>query len=88
MTEEIEVELQRIQISAKRGVERGLKVFAGHGLNYENVKNIAAIPEIEELNIGHFIVGQAIYHGMENAVMEMIQSIKRSVDNQVDFTSI
>mgnify|MGYP000459221965 CR=1 FL=1 len=76
LAEEIEAELGRIQISAKRGVERGLKVFAGHGLNYENVKNIAAIPEIEELNIGHFIVGQAIYVGMENAVREMIHSIK------------
>jgi len=45
-------------------------------LNYENVKAIAAIPEIEELNIGHFIVGQAIYGGMENAVTEMIRSIE------------
>ncbi len=74
--EEIEVELERIRKSAKRGDEKGLKVFAGHGLNYENVKAIAAIPEIEELNIGHFIVGQAVYGGMENAVTEMIRSIK------------
>ena len=88
MAEEIEAELERIQISAKRGAERGLKVFAGHGLNYNNVKNIAAIPEIEELNIGHFIVGQAIYRGMENAVIEMINAIKREVDKQADFGSI
>ncbi len=74
--EEIEVELERIRKSAKRGDEKGLRVFAGHGLNYENVKAIAAIPEIEELNIGHFIVGQAVYGGMENAVTEMIRSIK------------
>lgn len=74
--EEIEVELERIRESAKRADEKGLKVFAGHGLNYENVKAIAAIPEIEELNIGHFIVGQAVYEGMENAVTEMICSIK------------
>ena len=88
LAEEIEAELERIQISAKRGAERGLKVFAGHGLNYKNVKNIAAIPEIEELNIGHFIVGQAIYRGMENAVIEMINAIKREVDKQADFGSI
>ena len=74
--EEISIELERIKFSAKRAAERGLKVFAGHGLNYDNVKPIAAIPEIEELNIGHFIVGQAIYIGMENAVIEMIRTIK------------
>jgi pyridoxine 5-phosphate synthase len=73
---EILEELERIQISAKRAADRGLRVFAGHGLNYDNVKPIAAIPEIEELNIGHFIVGQAVYVGMENAVIKMIHSIK------------
>ena len=74
--EEIKEELGRIQASAARGVKVGLKIFAGHGLNYENVKDIAAIPEIEELNIGHYIVGQSIYIGMENAVKEMIRSIE------------
>jgi len=74
--EEIEAELERLKIAAKRAAEKGLRVFAGHGLNYDNVKPIAAIPEIEELNIGHFIVGQAIYIGMENAVIEMIRTIK------------
>jgi len=77
LPEEIDRELERIQKSAKRAAERGLKVFAGHGLNYENVMAIAAIAEIEELNIGHFIVGQAIYGGMETAVTEMIRSIER-----------
>ena len=72
---EIELELKRIKASAQKATEKGLNVFAGHGLNYENVKEIAAIPEIEELNIGHFIVGQAIYLGMENAVTEMIRFI-------------
>jgi pyridoxine 5-phosphate synthase len=73
---EIEEELERIKISAKNASDKGLRVFAGHGLNYENVKPIAAIFEIEELNIGHFIVGQAIYVGMESAVIEMIRSIE------------
>jgi pyridoxine 5-phosphate synthase len=80
--EEIKAELERIQTSAGRAAEKGLKVFAGHGLNYENVKDIAAIPEIEELNIGHFIVGQAVYGGMENAVTEMIRSIKEGRGKQ------
>ena len=87
-SEEIEVELERIQTSAKRAAESGLKVFAGHGLNYENVKCIAAIPEIEELNIGHFIVGQAVYYGMENAVTKMIRSIKLAEDKKADFGPI
>lgn len=78
----IKAELERIHKSAERAAEKGLKVFAGHGLNYENVKDIAAIPEIEELNIGHFIVGQAVYGGMENAVIEMIRSIKEGRGKQ------
>jgi len=78
----IKAELERIYKSAERAAEKGLKVFAGHGLNYENVKDIAAIPIIEELNIGHFIVGQAVYVGMENAVIEMIQSIKEGRGKQ------
>jgi pyridoxine 5-phosphate synthase len=73
---DIEVELKRLQKSAKRAAECGLRVFAGHGLNYDNVKAIAAIPEIEELNIGHFIVGQAVYGGMEKAVVKMTQIIE------------
>jgi pyridoxine 5-phosphate synthase len=74
--EEIAIELERIQISAKRASKKKIKVFAGHGLNYFNVKAIASISEIEELNIGHFLVGQAIYIGIGNAVKEMIQAIK------------
>jgi pyridoxine 5-phosphate synthase len=81
-TEKIKAELERIHKSAGRAAEKSLKVFAGHGLNYENVKDIAAIPEIEELNIGHFIVGQAVYVGMENAVIEMIRSIKEGRGKQ------
>lgn len=81
-TEEIKEELARIRLGAKKAAENGLKVFAGHGLNYENVKAIAAIPEIEELNIGHFIVGQAVYDGMNNAVTEMIRAIKTGREQQ------
>jgi pyridoxine 5-phosphate synthase len=49
----------------------GLEVHGGHGLNYDNVLPIVAIPEIVELNIGHSIIARAILVGMEKAVMEM-----------------
>lgn len=49
----------------------GLKVNAGHGLTYHNVKAIAAIPEMHELNIGHVIIGRAVMSGLKEAVAEM-----------------
>jgi len=64
-------ELSRIIDSAKAAAKLGLKVAAGHGLNYRNVLPVAAIAEIEELNIGHAIVAQAVLVGMERAVGEM-----------------
>ncbi len=53
------------------GIKYGLKVNAGHGLHYTNVQSIAAISEINELNIGHAIVAQAVFIGWKNAVKEM-----------------
>ncbi|HSF22406.1 MAG TPA: pyridoxine 5'-phosphate synthase, partial [Burkholderiales bacterium] len=50
---------------------RGLRVNAGHGLNYDNVRPIAAIAQLEELNIGHAIVARAVFVGMSRAVREM-----------------
>ena len=64
-------ELQRITQAVEHGVSLGLAVNAGHGLHYHNVQAIAALPGVEELNIGHAIVGQAIFVGWENAVREM-----------------
>ena len=64
-------ELQRITEAAKYGDEKGLVVNAGHGLHYQNVKPIAAIPEIVELNIGHAIVARAVFDGLAGAVAEM-----------------
>ena len=64
-------ELQRIVKSAAYGKKIGLIVNAGHGLHYENVKPVAEIPEIVELNIGHAIVARAIYDGFTVAVSEM-----------------
>lgn len=74
--DQVETELLRIQKASKYASDIGLRVFAGHGLNYDNVKAIAAISEIEELNIGHFLVAQSVYMGMEKAVKRMIQIIK------------
>ena len=73
---DVETELLRIQKASKYASDMGLRVFAGHGLNYDNVKAIVAIAEVEELNIGHFIVAQSVYVGMENAVKRMIQIIE------------
>lgn len=64
-------ELNRILDATKAASKLGLKVAAGHGLNYQNVLPVAAIAEIEELNIGHAIVGHAVLVGMERAVREM-----------------
>tara|TARA_B100001123_G_C15253141_1_gene1003559 strand:- start:560 stop:1300 length:741 start_codon:yes stop_codon:yes gene_type:complete len=75
---EINGELKRIKEAAKHAFDLDLRVFAGHGLNYNNVKAIASIPEIEELNIGHFLVAQSVYTGFDNAVKTMIQVIKKA----------
>ena len=64
-------ELARILDAAKAAAKLGLRVAAGHGLNYQNVSAVAAIAEIEEFNIGHAIVGHAVMVGMERAVREM-----------------
>ena len=64
-------ELQQIQRAARYAREKGLHVNAGHGLNYDNVRPVAAIPEIRELNIGHAIVARAVLVGMGKAVRDM-----------------
>ena len=70
-------ELTRIIDAAKTGAKLGMGVAAGHGLNYDNVRPIARITEIDELNIGHAIVARAVLVGFERAVREMIQLIER-----------
>lgn len=73
--EERAAQVARLQRAAARARSLGLAVHAGHGLTYENVGPVAAIPEIEELNIGHSIVSRAIFVGMEAAVRQMRQRI-------------
>lgn len=72
------LELGRLKEAAKRAANLGLRVLAGHGLNLRNVGAIADIPEIEELNIGHSIMGRAIQIGMERAVKEMLQALGKA----------
>jgi len=66
-----DTELRRVAVAARYGAQRGLVVNAGHGLHYDNVGAIAAIAEIEELNIGHAIISRAIFDGLAVAVSEM-----------------
>jgi pyridoxine 5-phosphate synthase len=64
-------ELERLREAARLAAQLGLEVHAGHGLHLRNVQPVAAIPEIVELNIGHSIVSQAVFSGLEAAVREM-----------------
>lgn len=64
-------ETERHRKAARAAAEAGLEVHAGHGLTYNTVKAIAAIPEIVELNIGHFLIGEAIFGGLPMAVRRM-----------------
>jgi len=73
---EREAELKKLIDSAKIATQAGLKVNAGHGLNYQNVVPVARIEEIETLNIGHSIISYAVYVGLEKAVKEMLALIK------------
>jgi pyridoxine 5-phosphate synthase len=63
--------LKHIHNGAEFGADLGLEIHAGHGLTYDNVKPIAAIPHIRELNIGHFLIGEAVFIGLENSIREM-----------------
>ena len=69
-------QVERLAKAAARGVGLGLHVHAGHGLTYENVTPVAAIDEIEELNIGHSVVSRAVFVGLERAVREMAEILR------------
>ena len=64
-----------IKEAAKYATQLGFDCHAGHGLNYDNVYNIASIKEIKELNIGHFIIGEAIFSGLKNSISKMKEII-------------
>ncbi len=69
--ERIEAEFEKIRTAAAFAHSLGLEVHAGHGLTFHNVQPVAAIPELAELNIGHFLVGEAVFMGLAEAVKEM-----------------
>jgi len=69
-------ELEKLRSMAMAAAKLGLGVSAGHGLNYQNVREILGIEQIEELNIGHAIVARAVMTGMERAVREMLEIIR------------
>lgn len=71
-----ENEFLKLKNSAEFAQKIGLKVNAGHGLNYENVKRMHEIPNLYELNIGHSIISRAVFVGLNNAVKEMYEAVK------------
>jgi pyridoxine 5-phosphate synthase len=75
--EAAEVEWLRIREGARLAKRLGLEVHAGHGLNFETAEAIAALPEVVELNIGHFLVGEALYSGLASTVKEMRAAMDR-----------
>jgi pyridoxine 5-phosphate synthase len=72
-----DAEREKVARTAGGAVEAGLEVLAGHGLTYRNVRPVAAITDIAELNIGHSIVSRAVLVGMERAVREMLTLVQR-----------
>jgi pyridoxine 5-phosphate synthase len=71
-------QLERLRLAARHALGRRLEVHAGHGLNYRNVGPVAAIAEINELNIGHAIIAQAVFDGLGAAVREMRAQMQRA----------
>ncbi|HEX7180967.1 MAG TPA: pyridoxine 5'-phosphate synthase [Thermoanaerobaculia bacterium] len=69
--------LAKIAETARLGHEKGLRVYAGHGIRVDNVGPIAAVPEIEELNVGHSIIARSVMVGLEAAVKEMLAAMKK-----------
>ncbi|MBS9422499.1 pyridoxine 5'-phosphate synthase [Photorhabdus caribbeanensis] len=75
---EQEKEFHRIKEAATYAANKGLTVNAGHGLTYHNVQRIAALPEIYELNIGHAIIGRAVFSGLTAAVADMKDQMRKA----------
>ena len=69
--EQVAIELRRLSDMAALAAKNGIEPHAGHGLTYDNVQAVAAIPQLAELNIGHYLVGEAIFVGLEASVTRM-----------------
>lgn len=76
--DQLDQELRRLQAGAQHAAALGLEVHAGHGLNYDNVGAIAAMAEIVELNIGHFIIGAALFTGLDEAIKSMRELMEKA----------
>ncbi len=74
-TAKAEAEFQRLAKGAALGAKLGLEVHAGHGLDYDTARTLAAVPEFVEFNIGHFLVGEAIFIGLEEAIRRIRQAM-------------
>jgi len=74
-----QAELEKLRSASSLAAEQGLAVYAGHGLNYHNILQVRAIPELEEVNIGHSIVSRALVVGLERAVRDMVELLARPV---------
>jgi pyridoxine 5-phosphate synthase len=70
-------ELDRLRRAAEHGARLGLEIHAGHGLNFENVGTVATIPQVVELNIGHHLVGEALFTGLIEAIDAMRAAMER-----------
>jgi len=84
LTAQRDIELERLISMSHYASEIGLEVHAGHGLTYDTVKPIASIKELAELNIGHFLIGESIFCGMEKAINQMQNLINEARSNIVD----
>ncbi|MEM0925145.1 MAG: pyridoxine 5'-phosphate synthase [Planctomycetota bacterium] len=80
-TEEVTRELDRLRAAGNAATSLGLRLHAGHGLNYQNVRPVAALPNMVELNIGHAIISRAVMVGMRDAVAEMRRILDLPVHN-------
>ena len=74
----VDKELKKIEENVIFAKENGINCHAGHGLTFENVAKIAALPEIKELNIGHFIIADSIFNGLQNSILKMRNIITRA----------
>ena len=75
----VELELKKITESTAFAKQLGLNCHAGHGLTYDNVSSIASIKDIVELNIGHFIIANSIFDGLENSILKMRNIISEAI---------
>ena len=74
----IDIELEKIKNNVHLASKYNISCHAGHGLNFENVSLIASIPNVQELNIGHFLIGDSIFNGLQNSILKMRDIIKKA----------